>query len=162
MSRAFEPRKERRPDRAALCIAVVLMAIAVLVAWDTSRIGGAGGYARIGPATVPYIIAAGLAGLSVWTAIEAWRGGFPEREPQEFGPVLWIVGGLAAQMLLLNTLGFSIATGVLFACTARGFGRRDFWISLPAGIAFAFFAWYVFARGLRLSLPAGPLERLFF
>jgi putative tricarboxylic transport membrane protein len=163
MSGVPEPRREeRRPDRAALFIAVLLMAIAALVAWDTSKIGGAGGYARIGPATVPYIVAIGLAGLSVWTAIEAVRGGFPEREPQESAPILWIVGGLAAQMLLLDVAGFSIATGVLFACVARGFGRREFWISLPAGIVFAFLAWIVFARGLRLSLPAGPLERLFF
>lgn len=153
--------KERRPDRAALLIAVVLMAIAALIAWDTSTIGAAAGYARIGPATVPYIIAVGMAGLSVWTAVEALRGGFPEREPQERGPVLWIVGGLVAQMLLLDAAGFSIATGVLFACTARGFGRRDFHLSLPVGTVFAFVAWFAFSQGLHLSLPAGPVERLF-
>ena len=63
-------------------------------------------------------------------------------------------------MLLLKTAGFSIATGVLFACAARGFGRGPLWMTVPVGIVFSLFAWVIFARGLQLSLPAGPLERL--
>jgi putative tricarboxylic transport membrane protein len=74
--------------------------------------------------------------------------------------MLWIVAGLAAQMLLLKTAGFSIATGVLFALAARGFGRGPLWMTLPIGIAFAFVVWLIFARLLQLSLPVGPLERL--
>ena len=48
---------ERRPDRAALIIAAVLLVLAGIVAWDASRIGGVVQYARIGPQTVPYAIA---------------------------------------------------------------------------------------------------------
>ncbi|TGS53338.1 tripartite tricarboxylate transporter TctB family protein, partial [Mesorhizobium sp. M1D.F.Ca.ET.183.01.1.1] len=29
------------------------------------------------------------------------------------------------------------------------------------GIAFSFVVWFVFAKGLQLSLPAGPLEQVF-
>jgi putative tricarboxylic transport membrane protein len=148
----------RRPDWAALGIAVVLAAIAALIAWDTSRLGVGGAYARIGPQTVPYLIALCLAGLSAWTVFEAVRGDFPERERQEFGPVLWIVGGLVAQMVLLGPAGFSIATGVLFAMTARGFGRVNLAIVLPAGIILAGVVWFIFARLLQLSLPAAALE----
>jgi putative tricarboxylic transport membrane protein len=32
---------------------------------------------------------------------------------------------------------------------------------VPAGIVFAFIVWFIFAKGLQLSLPAGPLEKLF-
>jgi putative tricarboxylic transport membrane protein len=74
--------------------------------------------------------------------------------------MLWIVGGLVAQMLLLKTAGFAIATGVLFALAARGFGRGPLWATVPMGIVFAFVIWLIFARVLHLSLPAGPLERL--
>jgi putative tricarboxylic transport membrane protein len=74
--------------------------------------------------------------------------------------MLWIIGGLLAQMALLRVAGFSIATGVLFALTARGFGRGPLWKSLPIGVVFAFVIYVVFARGLQLSLPAGPLEDL--
>lgn len=100
----------RRPDRAALVIAAVLAAIAGVIFWDVSRLSGLAGYSQVGPMTVPYAIACCLIALAVWTAVEAWRGDFPEREHQRAGPVVWIVAGLAAQMLLLNTLGFSIAT----------------------------------------------------
>jgi putative tricarboxylic transport membrane protein len=75
---------------------------------------------------------------------------------------VWIVGGLVAQMLLLKVAGFSIATGALFAATAAGFGRRKLWISFPVGIVFCLIVWLIFAGLLNLSLPAGPLERLFF
>ncbi|MBA3325280.1 MAG: tripartite tricarboxylate transporter TctB family protein [Rhodobacteraceae bacterium] len=150
----------RRPDRAALAIAAGLAALAGVVFWQTSQMPVSGQYARVGPTTVPYVVAAGLAALAVGTAVSAWRGGFPEREADNLGPMVWIVGGLIAQMLLLKTAGFSIATGALFAMTARGFGRGPLWLTLPVGVVFAFAVYVVFALGLQLSLPAGPLERL--
>lgn len=151
-------REERRPDRAALVIAVALFALAVLVAWDASRLGTGGAYARIGPQTIPYVIAICLAGLAGWTVFEAYRGDFPERDQQDFVPVVWIVGGLIVQMALIRFVGFSIATGILFAMTARAFGARRLWLTIPAGILLAGIVWLIFARGLSLSLPAGPFE----
>ncbi|MDO1583689.1 tripartite tricarboxylate transporter TctB family protein [Rhizobium oryzicola] len=153
--------EQRRPDWAALVIAAVLVAIAAVIYLDASRLREVTGYSPVGPATVPGAVAVVLLGLAIWTVIAAFRGDFPERERQEVGPVVWIVGGLAAQMLLLNTAGFSIATGVLFAATAAGFGRRKLWISLPLGIVLCLVVWLIFAGLLQLSLPAGPLEQLF-
>ena len=150
------------PDRGGLVIAALLGVLAAVIFWKTRAMPVAAMYARVGPTTFPYVIAAGLAALSVGTAVSAWRRGFPEREPDHLGPILWIVGGLAAQMLLLKLAGFSIATGILFACAARGFGRGPLWMTVPIGIAFSFVVWVIFARLLQLSLPAGPLERLFF
>jgi len=153
---------KRRPDWAALVIAVFLIAVAVVVFWDASHLKTIAQYDRIGPSTVPKVVALGLFCLGVWTAIEAWRGDFPEREHQEVAPVIWIVAGLAGQMLLLRIAGFSIATGVLFALTARGFGKRQIWFSLPIGIIMSFIVWAIFSQLLQLTLPAGPLEHLFF
>jgi putative tricarboxylic transport membrane protein len=149
-----------RPDRAALVIAAGMAALAAVVFWRTSAMPVTAQYARVGPATLPYVVAAGLALLAVGTAVSARRGGFPKREADDYGPMLWIIGGLLAQMALLRLGGFSIATGVLFALTARGFGQKPLWKSLPIGVAVAFLIYLVFARGLQLSLPAGPLERL--
>jgi putative tricarboxylic transport membrane protein len=150
--------EKRRPDRAALVIALGLFVLAAVIAWDASRLGGAASYARIGPQTVPYVLAICLAGLGVWTVIEAWRGDFPVREKQEYRPVLWIVGGLVAQLVLLKITGFSIATGVMFGCVAYGLGRKPLWLGIPAGILLAAVVWMIFARGLSLTLPAGPPE----
>jgi putative tricarboxylic transport membrane protein len=149
---------ERRPDWAALVIAAVLLVLAAIVASDASRVVGGGQYARIGPQTIPYVIAICLAGLGFWTILEAIRGDFPEREPQELRPVLWIVAGLLIQLLTVRFVGFSIATGILFALVARGFDERRFWISIPSGIILALVVWVIFSRGLSLTLPHGPLE----
>ncbi|MFK3692399.1 tripartite tricarboxylate transporter TctB family protein [Agrobacterium tumefaciens] len=164
MSQGFNPShdQKRRPDWAALVIAVALVIVAGVIFWDSARLASVTGYSPVGPATVPYAIAFCLVGLAIWTAIEAWRGDFPERDKQEIAPVIWVVAGLAAQMLLLNLAGFSIATGLLFAFTARAFGKRKLWFSIPVGIVLSFVIWVVFAQLLQLSLPAGPLERLFF
>lgn len=151
-----------RPDRAGLVIAAGLIAIAAVIFFQMRSMPVTAAYARVGPTTFPYVIAAALAALGVGTAISALRGGFPPREADHIGPILWIVAGLVAQMLLLKTAGFAVATGALFALTARAFGRGPIWLSLPIGIAFALVVWVIFALGLGLSLPAGPLERRFF
>jgi putative tricarboxylic transport membrane protein len=153
---------KRRPDWAALVIAICLFLVAAVMLWDATHLKAIAQYARIGPATAPKAVAIGLIGLGIWTVFEAFRGEFPEREHQEIAPVVWVIAGLAAQMLLLKTAGFSIATGILFAFTARGFGRRKLWFSIPFGIVLSFVVWAIFSQLLQLTLPAGPLERLFF
>lgn len=154
------PAAPHRPDRAALVIAVLLAALAAVVFFETRAMKVTAAYARVGPTTFPYAISAVLALLAVCTAVSAWRGSFPEREPEVRGPVLWIVAGLVLQLLLLKPVGFSVATGFLFACTAKGFGRGPLWLTLPIGVVFSLIVWAIFARVLHLSLPAGPLERL--
>lgn len=149
----------RRPDGAALVIAVILAAISIVIFWQTSQMRIPPIQQRVGPTVFPYIIASGLALLAVGTLVSAIRRGFPERSKDAFGPIAWIVGGLIAQILLLSTAGFAIATGVLFAFTAKGFGRGPLWQTIPIGIVFSFIVWFIFARGLQLSLPQGPIER---
>lgn len=152
---------ERRPDRAVLVIAAVLGLAAIGIFYGTWQQGGVAGYSPVGPKTVPYVISAALAALSVFTAIAGLRGDFPEREAQNLPPMLWVIGGLALQMLTMRTVGFSIATGLLFAFTAKGFGKGPLWMTIPIGIVFSFVVWFIFAKGLQLSLPVGWLERFF-
>ncbi|WP_332689276.1 tripartite tricarboxylate transporter TctB family protein [Devosia sp.] len=155
-----EPSLSRRPDGAALVIAAILAAIAAVIIWQTGQMRIPPIQARVGPTVFPYIIAGGLLLLSIGTVVSALRHGFPAREADNYQPIIWIVGGLVAQLLLLSTAGFSIATGVLFAFTAKAFGRGPLWQTIPIGAVFAFLVWFAFAKGLQLSLPSGPLERL--
>lgn len=154
------PTTTRRPDGAALFIALVMAVIAGVIIWQTAMMRVPPIQAKIGPTVFPYVIAAGLALLSVGTAISALRGSFPVRTKDNFGPMLWILGGLVGQLLLLSIAGFSIATGILFAFTAKGFGRGPLWQTVPIGIVFAFIVWFIFSHGLQLALPIGPLEHL--
>jgi putative tricarboxylic transport membrane protein len=151
---------ERRPDGAALVIAAILAGLAVIIFWQTSQMRLPPLQQRVGPTVFPYVVASGLFLLAIGTVVSAMRGNFPERSRDNYTPIFWIVGGLLGQMLLLSTAGFSIATGVLFAFTAKGFGRGPLWQTIPIGAVFAFVVWFIFAKGLQLSLPAGPIERL--
>ena len=152
----------RRPDGAALVIAVILAAIAIVIFWQTSQMRVPPVQQRVGPTVFPYVVATGLMLLALGTLVSALRNGFPARSKDDYGPIAWIIAGLLAQIFLLSTAGFSIATGVLFACAARGFGRGPLWITAPLGVVLAFVVWLIFAGLLNLSLPAGPLESLIF
>lgn len=152
--------KDRGPDKAVFAIAAGLAVLAGVIAWSTATMGGGGAYSRVGPTTFPYVIAGVLLVLAICTAVSAMRGSFPKREPEAVAPVLWIVGGLVGQMLLLKMAGFSIATGILFAATARGFGRGPLWMTFPIGVVLSFVVWFIFSKGLQLTLPAGPFEKL--
>lgn len=151
----------RRPDWATLIIAAGLAIAAIVIFRDAARLPQAGGYGGVGPADVPRWIACVLLALAVWSVVAALRDGAEERAPSAFGPVAWIVAGLLAQLLLLKVAGFSIATGLLFAGAAAGFGRKQFWLTVPVGILLGAAIFVVFGGILQLSLPAGPLERLF-
>lgn len=156
------PSQERRADRAALLIAFLLIAAGAVVAWDVAHMrAGVEAYSRIGPKAFPFAIAAGLIGLGVLTAIQAFREHAPSVERDEWRPMALIVGGLVAQIALLPYAGFAIATGAVFAATAKAFGRGPLWFTYPAGVALSLAIWLFFSKGLQLVLPAGPLERLF-
>ena len=161
------PVPERPPQPHVLhpslfAVAAGLAVIGAVMLWDAGRLGGAAGYSNVGPAMFPRIIGGVLVGLAAWTVIAALRRDFPDPHPSARGPILWVLAGLTAQLLLLKVAGFSIATGLLFALTARGFGKRNLALTIPVGIAMAFAIWAVFSQVLMLNLPAGPLERLFF
>ena len=153
---------ERRPDGAAFIIALLLAGLGALLVWQGMAIPDKGGYAGIGSGDLPIFI-----GICLWplAAAHVWKGlrqGSPRMPRQQPVPVLFIIGGLALQLVLLKPLGFSIASGLLFACTAAAFGRRRFQVSLPVGIGFALAVYGVFDRLLQLNLPAGFLETLIF
>ncbi len=154
------PITPRRPDRAALLIGLGLAVLAAVIFLETRAMPGSGQYARVGPATAPYVLSGFLALLAVGHFVAAFRHGLPPREADRPGPMLWIVAGLVLQLLLLRPLGFSIATGLLFAFTAKGFGRGQLWLTIPVGVALSLVIWLIFAGLLKLSLPAGPLEHL--
>lgn len=151
----------RRPDGAALVIAALLGGLAVIVFWQTRAMPVSGQYAKVGPTTLPYAIAGFLALLAIGHVLSAFRHGMPEREADRVGPILWVVGGLVLQMLLLKPVGFSIATGFLFALTAKGFGKGPLWFTVPLGVVVSLVIWLIFTGLLNLSLPAGPLEHIF-
>ncbi len=157
MNAGREPTGASGHDRAGLIIAAVLFIAGLAIGLATWSGGTVAMNTPVGPKTVPYIIAAAFIVLGGFTVAAALRRDFPERERQDWPPMLWIIGGLVVQLLTMKTLGFAIATGLLFAATAKGFGQGPLWKTVPIGIVFSFLIWLVFAKGLQLTLPVGTV-----
>jgi len=66
-------------------------------------------------------------------------------------PVL--LAGLVGVAVLINLIGFVLAAGLLFACSARGFGSRRPVKDLAIGIALTLPIYWLFNAGLGVSLP---------
>ena len=149
------------PDASGIAIALGLIVIAGAIAWDASQLRSPSPYG-LGPDAMPYVVAAGLGLLGLANLVIAGRGALPHRERGDLLPIFLILGGLVALMAIIGLGGGFIAgTAVLFAATATAFGRRAILTDLAIGAVVALVAYLLFAKLLSLSLPMGPIERLF-
>ena len=148
-------------DLAGLAIAVALFALAAVIVNDASGYVIRRSYARFGPEIVPYLVAAGIAVMAVLTVVMALRGKFEARDPLNWGGVLWLSGGVIAEIFMLyNGTGFIPGSAVLFACAARAFGQTTLVLNLGVGLVLSTVLFLLFRYGLGLSLPSGPVERV--
>ena len=153
---------ERRPNGAAFAIALGLACLGALLIWQGVVIPDKGGYAGIGSGAAPKAVGGVLIVLALahlWTGLRSTALPHPR---QNWGAIGWIVLGLLAQLFLLKPLGFTIASGILFACTARAMGYKGLHKSLIAGLFLAFVVYGVFDGLLKLNLPAGYIEHLIY
>ena len=151
----------RRFDPAGLVIALALAAPAAVLVWDASQLQSNNPYG-MGPHAMPIVIAIGLGILAVGNLVDALRGELPARESADPRAVWLILAGLGLLIAIIGIGGgFILATTSLFVTTARAFGRRAFLADLGIGLVLTTLIYIAFSRLLTLSLPAGPLERLF-
>src|SRR5688572_21187254 len=156
----MQPR-ERRIDPAGIVVAAVLAVLAGILIWDMTTLQITQTYG-VGPKAMPIVVAVGLGLLAIGNLVLAFRGGFPEREPPAHLPIALILGGLVAVIVVIAVGGgFIPAVTILFAATATAFGRRAILTDLAIGFVLSTAAYLMFSKLLSLSLPMGPLERLF-
>ena len=149
---------------AGLAIGLGLVGLALVIAFDTSRMQVAPTYAKVGPQVFPYLTAAALFLTGIYFAVLALRGA---PDALKAGPgeaslvgVAAIAGGLVLQVLLIDRLGFILSSALLFSCVAWGFGSRRHLRDATVGIVLSVAAYVVFTRLLGLQLPAGLLGRV--
>jgi putative tricarboxylic transport membrane protein len=154
-----EARTGKPVDRAAIVVGLCLLALAAVAVWDARRLTITSAYG-MGPEAVPYLVAAGLVLLAVGHFVLAIRSALPEREEADPRAILWIALGLFALIAVIGFGGgFVPAVALLFAATARAFGRRAFAADLLIGLVLGLVVYLMFTKLLTLSLPQGPLER---
>ncbi|HVE50047.1 MAG TPA: tripartite tricarboxylate transporter TctB family protein [Casimicrobiaceae bacterium] len=153
----------RRRDAAQIAISALLIALALFIFWQVQLIPADGGYSAVGPRFSPLVIAVGLAAAGLKLLYDAfatgWKG-MEESVPPEpfFAPAFaWIAGGLVIHMIVIAFVGFTLASTLLFACVARGFGSRSVVRDVIIGFVLAAAVYLFFTRVLNLALPASPV-----
>jgi len=136
-----------------------VLALGLFVAVETSMLEVAPTHATVGPRLFPFLVAAGLIVVGALVLREAFFGHVAHERGFELDwpPVALVSAGLIAQLLLLESLGWILATTLLFVAVARAFGSRRLLLDAVIGVVLASLAFGVFNYGLGLSLPKGTL-----
>jgi hypothetical protein len=157
-----DPAGRPRPAIGETIIGAGVLALAIVMFWQTMSIPVSPIYAKVGPTVVPIITAFALGMLGILLLIDAWRGGWQPQEEKEVAPdraaLLWIVAGLVLNVLLIGSAGFTIASVILFVCVARGFGSKAIVRDALIGAAFALIAYIGFAQTLGINIGSGLVE----
>ncbi|MFV0300433.1 MAG: tripartite tricarboxylate transporter TctB family protein [Paracoccus sp. (in: a-proteobacteria)] len=152
---------ERRGlHRPTAIIGLGLFALAAITWNDARHMTIAANYG-VGADAASYFVAAFLAVLGAGHLIAALKPGI-ETEECDWGAVAWIGLALIGLMgAIAFGFGFIIGSTLLFAFTARAFGRRALIADLIIGFVLAALIFLMFNKLLQLALPMGPLEKLF-
>jgi len=143
-----------------LLVSAGVLALGVAFAIGAWMLPEAAVYARVSIRLFPGIIAAALVIAGLMLVREALSSGFRNlvEEPpgrldwRAFG---WVSAGVIAHMVLIAGIGFILASTLLYAATARGFGSERPGRDLAVGIVLGTAVFALFTQALTLSLPWG-------
>jgi putative tricarboxylic transport membrane protein len=143
-------------------IGVGVLALAALVAWQTSIIPENAIYAKVGPKVFPWLTVGMLALMGVLLTLQGLRGGW-EHDPggqTDWHGFAWLIGGLILNVGLIGVVGFILSSTLLFLCTARAFGSTQPLRDAAIGFALAALSYVGFDRVLGYKIGSGLVETL--
>ncbi len=120
----------------------------------------------MGPRALPYLIGAALLASGAAVLVGVLRGRLGEAEAGEdvaadertdWLTVALLVALFVVHIFLIVPAGWPVAAAVLFTGCAWVFGAKLRWRAAMIGVALALVLQLVFAGGLGVSLPPGPL-----
>ena len=149
-----------RVNRSYLIIGLLLLAVAAVTAWDASSMTVRANYG-VGADAASYLVSAILGVLGLCHMVGSLGGTASILDEVDYKALGWValaLGGLVGSIWIGG--GFILGATLLFAFTARAFGRRAFPVDLLIGFVLALLIFLLFHGLLTLALPEGPLERL--
>lgn len=136
------------------------LALSVFVVF-AGRQHGIGAVSDPGSGFLLFWIGLLMCGFSVALVAAAIRVGGPSLGSlwvgTRWGKVLAIIASLVAYALLLNTLGFLLASIPLLIVLLRGIDPVRWTVALPVGIGAPLAIWWLLKKLLLIQLPAGML-----
>ena len=138
-------------------LSVGVLALGLFIAVETALFEVGPSHAAVGPRLFPFLIATGLIVVGLALLRQAFSGHIAHEGGFELDwlAVALVSAGLVAQMLLLDLLGWIVATTLLFVAVARAFSSRRPVVDAAIGVALTGLAFVVFTAGLGLELPTG-------
>jgi putative tricarboxylic transport membrane protein len=136
-----------------------VIALGLFIAFQTAQMTVAPTQAAVGPRLFPFLVALGLVAVGAALLREALVGHIAHERGFELDwrAMALVAGGLVAQILLIERLGWLIATTLLFVAATLAFGSRRLAIDAALGFALSAFVFVSFNYGLGLDLPVGTV-----
>lgn len=157
-------REPTGPVWADVGVGLGVLAMAGIIAYGVTAIPVSPLYARVGATVFPWIATAGLAALGAALVLVGLRGGWSrtleDRPTDPFNPVAFglMLGGLAVNAALIDTVGFVFASTAQFVLVCACFGSRAHLRNLGIGLAVTLGSFLLFDRLLGVNIGAGILE----
>ncbi|WP_205707273.1 tripartite tricarboxylate transporter TctB family protein [Kineococcus vitellinus] len=162
-------RPARRPrDLSQLGVCAFLVLLGALVVADAATLSqGLVDDGVVGPRPVPYVVGAGLVVTALVLAVDVLRGGRGEAEDGEdvdlsagsdFKRIGLLVLVFAANVLLVERLGWVVSGALFFGGVAKLLGGRSLLRAVAVGAVLSLLTFYFFWVVLGIQLPPGVLD----
>lgn len=141
-----------------------VLAIGLFVALETYEMAPAGTGSVVGPRIFPFIVAFGLIVVGLALLREAITGHVAHERGFELDwrAVALASGGLVLQMLLVERVGWIVATTLMFVAATLAFREGRVIVSILIGLILTGITFVVFNYGLGLDLPVGTVFETLF
>ena len=155
-------------DRAQYLVVAVCVLVGAFLIYSALTLPG--GYAKVdpvGPKLFPMVIGVGLVLLAAILALAIPRGSKGEADagedidpdrPSDWRTVGLLVAIFVATILLVNPLGWTITSALMFAGAATVLGSKHHVRNIVIGVVLGIASFYAFYSGLGIPLPAGILD----
>jgi putative tricarboxylic transport membrane protein len=142
-------------------MAVAILALGLVVAYQTVQLGGEEGYSPGGPAFFPLIVSAGLLLFGILFLVQTTARPDPvlrENVAEEEAATHWSTAALLVYAFLIAPLGYPIATALFFVAVTVILGSRRWIRDIAIAVIAALALYFGFTLFLGVDLPGGVFE----
>ncbi len=156
-----------RGGRSEYGVALLLLGLGAWAIIDALSLSDAVSRGPVSARTVPLVVGALLVVMGVLLTVDIARGGRGEAEggedvdlsrPTDWRTVVPLVAVFAANIVLVDTLGWVVSGALLFFGSVVALGSRHYVRDALVSLVLALGTFYGFYLGLGIHLPAGLLE----
>lgn len=147
-------------NRADVGASLFLILLGIVVAIGAVVLG-IGTAEQLRPGFLPFLCGVALAVLSSFFFLKAWRGRTVGTQPLgQWRRPITVLTGLMVYVVILDPVGYVIATALLAVIILRVFDMKTKWVLVATSLGIAVATYALFNLLLGVELPAGVLTVL--